>query len=77
MLDSKRRGVLVAPLSRGMTTDDVTAGEVRANERRDVALRRLRHHAVAAVVLGAVERGVGALEHVGDGLALEIGRAHV
>jgi hypothetical protein len=33
-------------------------------------LRRRRcDHAVAAVVLGAVERGVGALEHVDDGLA--------
>src|SRR6202035_5105380 len=31
-------------------------------------LRRRRHHAIAAVVLGAVERGVGALQRVTDGL---------
>src|SRR5258705_5416263 len=36
------------------------------------ALRRGRHHAVAAIVWGAVERGVGALEHVGNGLAFEL-----
>src|SRR5260370_27111184 len=33
-------------------------------------LRRLRHHAVAAVMFCAIERGVGALEQVRDGLAL-------
>src|SRR6266403_2548373 len=38
------------------------------------ALRRRCHHAIAAVVLGAVERGVGALQHVADGLALEFER---
>src|ERR1700676_2048196 len=32
------------------------------------------HHAIAAIVLGAVERGVGALQHVADGLALELER---
>src|SRR4029450_2891974 len=36
------------------------------------ALRRRSHHAVAAVVLGAVERDVGALQHVADRLALEL-----
>src|SRR5262249_33959650 len=36
--------------------------------------RRLGDHAVAAVVLGAVERVVGALEHVGDRLALLLQR---
>jgi hypothetical protein len=35
-------------------------------------LRRVGHHAVAAVVLGAVEGGVGAFEHVGDGFALAL-----
>jgi hypothetical protein len=33
-----------------------------------------RHHAIAAVVFCAVERGVGALEHVGDRLALQLQR---
>src|SRR5438105_2628129 len=37
-------------------------------------LRRRRDHAVAAVVLGAVERGVGALQHVGDSFALALQR---
>src|ERR1700761_6587248 len=36
--------------------------------------RRLGDHAIAAVVLGAVERGVGALEHVVNRLALLLQR---
>ena len=35
-------------------------------------LRRLRHHAVAAVMFGPVERDIGALEHVSDRLALDL-----
>ena len=35
---------------------------------------RRRHHAIAAVVFCAVERGVGALEHVGDRLAFQLQR---
>jgi hypothetical protein len=69
MIESKGRGVLDPPHARGMT-----AGDVRASERCDLASRRLRHHAVAAVVLGAVERGVGALEDIADRLALDLQR---
>src|SRR4051812_17634257 len=36
------------------------------------ASRRVGNHAVAAVVLGAIERLVGALEHVADRLALAL-----
>src|ERR1700756_997667 len=36
------------------------------------SLRRLRDDAVAAVVLGAVERGVGALQHIADRLAFAL-----
>src|SRR5258708_30313070 len=38
------------------------------------ALRRVRDHAVAAVMLGAIERVVGALEDIADGLALAVQR---
>jgi len=30
------------------------------------ALRSRRYHAIAAVVLGAVERGIGALQHIAN-----------
>jgi hypothetical protein len=35
-------------------------------------LRRVGHHAVTAVVLGAIERLVGTLEHVGTGSSLRL-----
>src|SRR6266851_1767098 len=40
----------------------------------DTLLGRSRYHAIAAIVLGAVERGVGALQHIADRLALELER---
>src|SRR5260370_34002258 len=44
-----------------------------AGSSRD-ALRRVRDHAVAAVMLGAIERVVGALEDIADGFALAVQR---
>src|SRR5689334_13676365 len=66
---------LSSPGSTGRSTIPETA-EINVKIESEIlsALRRRRDHAVAAVVLGAVERGVGALEHVGDRLALAFQR---
>ena len=51
------------------------AAKRRGSDRgKAVKLSRLRHHAVAAIVLGTVQRGIGALEHVSHRFALGLQR---